>query len=148
MDDQEMRPVIGFEGIYSVTRSGKVWSHERTIERKSSSGSTFKTKVGGRWLRLHKSSSYIQVVFSVDGRRSMPMVHRLVAVAFIENKHGYPEVNHKDGNKLNNGAENLEWVTRSMNMKHAWDIGIQKVTPARVAHGSELHHKFAPWRNK
>lgn len=54
------------------------------------------------------------------------LLHRAIACTFCENPNGYKEVNHKDGNKKNNCASNLEWVTRSMNVKHAWDNGLIK----------------------
>ena len=46
-------------------------------------------------------------------------IHRLVALAFKKNPNNYPDINHKDGNKLNNCSNNLEWCTKSQNMKHA-----------------------------
>ncbi len=52
-------------------------------------------------------------------------VHRLVAIAFIENPNNKLEVNHIDGNKLNNHCSNLEWATRSENQSHAYRIGLQ-----------------------
>lgn len=53
-------------------------------------------------------------------------VHRLIACAFVPADSGKDFVNHKDGNKLNNRADNLEWVTRSENMQHAYDHGLKK----------------------
>lgn len=52
-------------------------------------------------------------------------IHVFVAKAFIPNPNNLPEVNHKDGNKMNNSAENLEWVTRSENQKHAVNLNLQ-----------------------
>lgn len=51
-------------------------------------------------------------------------IHQLVAEAFIPNPENKPFVNHKDLNKLNNHADNLEWVTHSENMKHAYSHGV------------------------
>lgn len=68
---------------------------------------------------------YMNVRLCKNGTRKRFKVHRLVAMAFIENPNRFPEINHKDGNKENNFVENLEWVTRSQNIKHAFDIGLR-----------------------
>lgn len=57
------------------------------------------------------------------GEKSLPL-HRVIASVFIPNPKNKPEVNHIDGNKTNNAAQNLEWVTRKENAKHAGEHGL------------------------
>ena len=67
---------------------------------------------------------YEIVHLSRNGENKHRPIHRLVAAAFIDNPDNLPEVNHIDGDKLNNCVSNLEWVSRSQNMKHAYSIGL------------------------
>lgn len=67
---------------------------------------------------------YPKVRLFSNGRSIEKTIHRLVAEAFIPNPLGKTEVNHIDGNKLNNQVENLEWVTRSENELHAFRTGL------------------------
>lgn len=60
-----------------------------------------------------------------DGRKTK-VVHKLVAKAFIPNPNNLREINHKDGNKQNNSVTNLEWCSRSDNIKHAYKMGLKK----------------------
>lgn len=61
----------------------------------------------------------------VNGKkRSIYKIHRLVAIVFIDNQDNKPQVNHIDGDKLNNHVSNLEWVTHAENMRHAGDTGL------------------------
>lgn len=69
---------------------------------------------------------YLAVDLYDGGERSTKRVHRLVAEAFVPNPDNKPEVNHKDGNKHNNNASNLEWVTSKENCRHAWGQGLMK----------------------
>lgn len=59
-----------------------------------------------------------------DGTVKKFLVHRLVAITHLPNPNNLPEVNHKDGNKLNNKVSNLEWVTRNQNIQHSFDTGL------------------------
>lgn len=81
-------------------------------------------------LSLHwrNNDGYVYCKLSIkDGNKKKykrVYVHRLVAIAFVQNPNGYLQVNHIDGNKENNSASNLEWCTRQYNVKHAWDHGL------------------------
>lgn len=69
-------------------------------------------------------------------------VHRLVAMAFIENPERKFCINHKDGNKQNNRADNLEWSTYSENMKHAYANGLNRTVGKKG--GSSHFAKLTP----
>lgn len=66
----------------------------------------------------------LTVPLSKDGKRKRCQVHRLIAQAYIPNPENKPQINHKDGNPLNNHIDNLEWVTQSENMQHAQEAGM------------------------
>ena len=77
-------------------------------------------------LKINKYG-YATVCLFKDGLRKYLQVHRLVATAFLENKTIIKnQVNHKDGNKLNNNIKNLEWVTASENQLHSYKNGLQR----------------------
>lgn len=75
---------------------------------------------------------YMQVALSLNGKNKTFKVHRLVAEMFLDNKNMLPCVNHKDGNKINNHIENLEWVTHSQNNYHAVANGLVKSIPIKI----------------
>ena len=85
---------------------------------------------------------YARVNLKTGRKAEHKFIHRLVAGAFIDNPNNKPQVNHIDGNKLNNSIDNLEWVTCSENMIHAVEnglviykpvIGINKITKERTS---------------
>jgi hypothetical protein len=78
------------------------------------------------------NTGYLYVSLTYKGKSKNKTIHRLVANAFLDKVEGKTFVNHIDGNKKNNNIENLEWVTRSENMKHAYRNGLFKnfVPPA------------------
>ena len=70
---------------------------------------------------LNRPNGYLQVQLSKNGKVKHFFIHRLVATYFIDNPDNKPEVNHKDGNHLNNSVDNLEWATREENINHYWN---------------------------
>lgn len=114
------KEIKGYEGLYVITSSGKVISL----------GNGKSTNPGTKRIRQLKtqikSNGYQQVKLSKNGRSKYFTVHRLVATHFLVDQPGKKEVNHKDGNKLNNHVNNLEWVNSSENQKHAFKTGLQK----------------------
>ncbi len=86
---------------YYISSFGRIWSQKK----KPMFLNTYPDKYG-----------YHHVKFRKDGKQYSRLVHRLVAEAFVENQNGYKEVNHKDEDKSNNRADNLEWCTRKYNI--------------------------------
>lgn len=82
----------------------------------------------------------------VDSGKKVQKVHRMVAATFLGGPTDKTEVNHKDGNKLNNAVSNLEWVTRQENMSHAWTNGHcagVKLTRTGTGQGVKLTREMA-----
>jgi hypothetical protein len=67
---------------------------------------------------------YPRTYLYANHKRANFKVHKLVALTFVPNPDGLPQVNHKTALKTNNCVENLEWTTRQGNMRHAWDNGL------------------------
>ena len=87
-------------------------------------GEVFSKKTG-KQLKPHlHEKGYLRVTLQCDGKKKKHRIHRLVAEQFINNPDNLPQVNHKDGNKLNNDISNLEWCTQSQNMQHAVENGL------------------------
>lgn len=105
------KDIEGYNDNYTVSENGDIYSKKRNIIMKSALGQL-----------------YLLVSLRHEGRSFTKTVHRLVAEHFIPNPLNKPEVNHIDGNKLNNNVCNLEWVTSSENSLHAIKTGLQKPT--------------------
>lgn len=96
----------GYEGLYQISNQGRLWSIRRQ---------TIMTQ------HIKKDGYYEVVLTAKNGKKKYERIHRLVALAFLDNPNCYPVVNHKDGNKTNNCADNLEWCSIAQNTKHAYD---------------------------
>lgn len=112
--DEEVRAIPGFEGLYSVSRTGNVWTHAKSMGL---------SRHGGRWLKAAVNHGYPMVALFKDQKQFMRRVHRLVAMAWIPNPENKPDINHINGLRADARVENLEWCTRSENLIHAWATG-------------------------
>lgn len=101
------KDIPGYEGLYQVSDIGRVKSLNYARQHRENIKS----------LQV-KPNGYVKVDLRHNGRLSSRNVHRLVAEVFIPNPNNKSDVNHIDGDKLNNCTDNLEWVTRSENMEH------------------------------
>ena len=113
------KPVVGYEGTYEVSSLGRVKSCERTIIRSNGREIKFPDKIM-KPSTNHKG--YLIIDLRKNGKRSGGFVHRLVGKAFIDNPLNKEQINHKNGNKKDNRAQNLEWVTNQENMAHAYKV--------------------------
>jgi hypothetical protein len=133
---EEWRAVVGHPG-YEVSSTGRVRSTDRSISAACRWGGMMEKQMRGRVLRPWLvGAGYLMVTMGLE-RSSRAYVHRLVAEAFLSHTPERPEVNHMDGNKLNNHASNLEWVTASENMRHRTHVlGCRagQFGPGRVRH--------------
>jgi hypothetical protein len=120
---EEWKVLPQTNNLYMVSNLGRVRTVERVCFRSNGRRHTIKEKVLKPAI---DGNGYQRVGLSVDEKLVTFKVHRLVASVFCENINNLNEVNHKDGNKLNNNKENLEWVTRSENVLHAFRSGLAK----------------------
>lgn len=133
-NDEQWLPIVGYEKEYLISNTGKVKGLKRN-----------------KILRNQQGIHYLQVQLNKNGKGKTKTIHRLVAQAFIENPLCKPEVNHIDGNKLNNNVCNLEWVTSSENQQHACDMGLQPISKpfeGKKLGSSSKYHNVLQDRNK
>lgn len=109
-------PILSTNGKYSISSIGNI--------RNNKTGYQLKIGIG--------KQGYKQVVVRPNGihnKCKLLKVHREIAIAFIPNPDNFPVINHKDGNKLNNSLDNLEWCTVTHNNKHAREMGLVVYNP-------------------
>ena len=112
MDNQQVKPLYFYlefplNNNYLVSEDGKIYNKNN------------KTLTYG-----YNHQGYRRAKIPIDCVVKALLVHRVVAMTYLPNPDNLPEVNHIDGNKANNHVNNLEWVTRHDNQKHAFKLGL------------------------
>lgn len=119
--------IPGFEGIYSITKDGRVWNYSKNRWKPSNPRSN-----------IHKHYSKVKYCVGIDAKDFLSVtlhnsgvskthsIHTLLARMFLKNPYGYKYVHHKDFNRTNNKIENLVWVERPIIKRKKLFVGIIK----------------------
>lgn len=121
LDGEFWEDILGYEGLYKISNKSRVKSLERFY------GENNKIHKKDKIKSQHISFGYPHVTLSKGGIKKSYFIHRLIAIQFIPNPLNLPEVNHINGIRDDSRVENLEWVTCSENIKHAFRIGNKKI---------------------
>ena len=120
---EKWKEIKGYEGLYLISNTGKV-------------------KRNNKILKEHKDTNdYRSISLCKKGDVKQYRIHRLVAQQFLVNEENRPHVNHKDGNRQNNYADNLEWATCSENHRHSFDVLKREPTKAMLSKFGDQHNR-------
>lgn len=116
-----IKDIIGYENYYEISDNGIVKSKDRMCtdslgRKRFRKGVVLSPDIA--------QNGYYRITLAKDGKKKQCYLHRLIATHFIDNPKNLPQVNHIDGNKLNNSMDNLEWVTVQENTIHAYENGL------------------------
>lgn len=120
--------VTGYDYEYMVSDTGSI-----VYNRKDRNGNIVPKSVKQYHSKIGYGSGYMTCSLKKDNKRFSVYVHRIVAKAFVPNPHNKSQVNHINGNGLDNRAENLEWVTPQENIHHAINNGMKGSQPTTNA---------------
>ncbi len=148
------KPIKGYEELYHVSNKGNVKSFDKIeIFYNSKKKINIHRFRKGRILLKRVRRGYNTLALYKDTKGKYFKVSRLVTSAFLENTKNKPYVNHKDGNKLNDVLENLEWCTPSENAIHAFATGLsvskkgENTSMSKLTEESvlEIRNKYIPF---
>lgn len=123
------KDIKGYEGLYQISNLGNLKSIK---------------KGNNKLIKLQNNQRYYRNNLWKNCKYKTFSIHRLVAEAFIPNPNNFNIINHKDGNKLNNCVDNLEWCTQSHNVKESHRLGLQ----IQGVNGYKFPKGNIPWNIK
>lgn len=151
------KPIKNYEDLYEVSNIGRVKSLQHEIAQVDRYGNKtihiYSEKIHKGY--YDRTTGYRKIQLYKNGKPSMAYIHRLVAEAFCDNPNNYDIVDHKNGRKLDNRANNLRWVTQKTNIRNAIEHGhkyySQKTTGVyegitQSIECAELNKKFSTLR--
>lgn len=125
MKNEEIwKDIKGYEGLYQVSNKGRVKSLDRKIKYSNGIIAEHRSRIlKPSYDKRRGWASYGRVTLSKDDVQERFLIHRIVAIHFIERGlDDQSHVNHKDGDPRNNSVDNLEWCTPSENERHSYDV--------------------------
>lgn len=147
------KDIKGYENLYQVSNLGKVKSIERLVNHSKGGKQILHERILSPRFSGNEKSRYYCVALCKNGKAKTFQIHRLVAETFIPNLNRLPEVNHKNGNKLDNRTVNLEWCTSKENKIHAFSSGLNKnfgeghyQQKLNIKKVTEIRNKYIPYK--
>lgn len=135
MLEETFRVIPNTNGIYFASNLGTIKSIDHKVFH---SNGVIRMQYGRILKQQICLKGYAQVSIKMNGKFINTGVHRLVALAFIENENNYPQVNHINCKKLDNRVENLEWCTNKQNNSHAIENNLMRLNYGEKHHMAKL----------
>ena len=128
LEGEIWKDVVWYEGLYQVSNYGRIKSLDRTNVRKNGIKLHIKCKI----CKYYTKNFYYSVTLHAEKQKTWK-VHRIVALAFIENKDNKPHIDHINGRKEDNRVDNLRWTTCFENIHNptTYDVFLNKMSERR-----------------
>ena len=130
IENEIWKDITNYEGLYQASNTGKIKSLPRKEITKNPHNPD-KTMIRTRNEKILKQSldkdGYLKTALCKDSHAITYFIHRLIALTFLKNDENLPQINHKNGIKIQNNVENLEWCNQNHNMQHAFNTKLVDV---------------------